>query len=231
MNILFVDIETAPIVEHFKDLPADGQAAFTKKHQFLVDEGKFKSIDEIWTDRAALLAEYAKIVCIGIGSVGYSAKDEMEGMYLKALTGTETEILEAFKMALLKSESTHVCAHRGKEFDFPFMCRRMCINKIELPDIFKVMGKKPWEINWIDTAELWQFTEKKHYVSLITLCFVFGIPTPKHDLEGAQVPAAFYRGEITRIATYCLDDVSALINGFRGLEGKAAIPVFKKVLA
>lgn len=231
MEILFLDIETAPEYATFDELPDDGKLAFKKKFQHKVDSGEYPDLATIYEKEAALYAEFAKIVCIGLGSIAFNGKEGVDMAYLKALTGTEDEILQAFILAVEKMNPTHICAHRGKKFDFPFIARRMHIARLPLPSILNITGKPKWEIAWLDTAELWQFGDYSHYVSLITLCFVFKIPSPKQTLEGSEVPAAFYRGEIQLIANYCLDDTFALINVFRAMQNAAPIVHVKRVLA
>jgi 3'-5' exonuclease len=230
MNILFLDIETSQEYEHFKDMPEDGQKAFLKKFKSKVDasEGKL-TIEDVYRDEAALYAEFSRIVCISVGTI--MSVDAEPTVMCKAYIGTEVEIFEKLFTALDKLQVTNVCAHNGNAFDFPFLVRRLMINRYPIPGVFLTAGKKPWEMSWIDTNELWQCLDKRHYTSLITLCYVFKIPSPKVDMEGKDVPAAFHRGEIQRIATYCNLDVFALVNVYNAIKKKDIITKVKYAIA
>ncbi|MFV0304328.1 MAG: ribonuclease H-like domain-containing protein, partial [Moheibacter sp.] len=117
-----------------------------------------------------------------------------------------------------------LCAHNGKEFDFPFMARRMLINGIELPSILNLQGKKPWEIPHLDTMELWKFGDYKHYTSLNLLANVLEIPTPKDDIDGSQVATVYYKEEnIERIKTYCEKDVLTVAQIFRKFRNESLL--------
>ncbi len=106
-----------------------------------------------------------------------------------------------------------LCAHNGKEFDFPFLARRMIINRIPLPEILKVHGKKPWETSFCDTMELWKFGDFKHYTSLDLLTHILQIPSPKNDIKGSDVARIYYKEkDLERIKKYCSHDVAALAN-------------------
>lgn len=223
-SILFVDIETAPEYRTFAEMPEDGKAAFAKKFKSRIECGDYMDLEEAYQGEAALYAEFSKIICIGIGSVVLDKNDSSKiKIFLKGYTGDEKDILTGFLSSLEKGSYQNICAHRGKQFDFPFIARRLQIKGIALPQILAVQYAKPWELNWEDTAELWQFTDKKHYVSLITLAYVFGIPSPKTTLDGSQVPAAFYEGRIDDIKKYCLDDVLCLVRIWRKMKYEVEI--------
>ena len=124
-----------------------------------------------------------------------------------------------------KNEKEDVlCAHNGKEFDFPYLCRRMLVNGIKIPKILQIMGKKPWEINHIDTLEFWKFGDYKHYTSLELLTEIFGIPSPKDDIKGSDVARVYWEEkDLNRIAKYCQKDVLALVQLFLRFKGESLL--------
>ncbi len=224
--ILFLDIETVPDKEHFLDLSLDGQAAFLKKFQTGIDRGDYKDPEEAYQKNASFLAEFSKIVCIAVGRIfATDPTDITKSKVLKisAITGEEDQILIKLGKMLSANYGTgsldklgpdFICAHNGKTFDFPFLARRYTMRGIALPGILNVRFKKPWETPWLDTIEMWQFSDRKHYVSLITLAYAFGLKSPKETMSGADVAPAFRAGEIKKIANYCLDDLITLVNCF-----------------
>lgn len=220
-NTLFLDIETVPEYPTLSELPEAGQIAFKKKFGPRVASGQYGNFDEAYEAEAGLHAEFSKIVCIGIGSVTLQKSDGGEAnyiMHVKGLIGTEKEILEAFVAAIEKANPSRICAHNGMAFDFPFICRRMLINRMALPNILNIGTKKPWEVAWDDTAVMWKFADFKSYTSLITLCYVFGVESPKQEIDGSQVAQAFLDGKIQTIKKYCMQDVRALIEVYRGIN-------------
>ncbi|AXG69100.1 putative 3'-5' exonuclease related to the exonuclease domain of PolB [Kordia sp. SMS9] len=208
-NVLFLDIETVPEYPHFDDLDAEEKTlweqktSYQRKDEFTADE---------FYDRAGIWAEFGKIICI---SVGYFAnKGDIRQFRTTSFYGEEEHLLREFK-ALLESHFNRpqqlLCAHNGKEFDFPYIARRMIINRVPLPFKLNLFGKKPWEIPHLDTMELWKFGDYKHYTSLRLMTKVLGIPSPKDDIDGSQVRNVFYEeGDIDRIITYCEKDVIAV---------------------
>jgi len=209
-NILFLDIETVPEVEDFNDLLEEKQELFALKTQY---QRKDEFTSEEFYERAGIWAEFGKIVCI---SVGYFTKFNSENreFRVKSLIGEETTILQNFKGLLNNhfNKPQHVlCGHNGKEFDFPFIARRMIIHQIELPEKLNLFGKKPWEIAHLDTMDMWKFGDYKHFTSLKLLTNILGIPSPKDDIDGSQVGAVFYKEkDVKRIADYCEKDTIAV---------------------
>jgi len=117
-----------------------------------------------------------------------------------------------------------LCAHNGKEFDFPYIARRMIINGITLPNHLDLFGKKPWEVNHLDTMELWKFGDYKNYTSLKLLANVLGIPSPKEDIDGSMVRDVFYKErDLDRIARYCELDVITTAQIFLRLRNEAIL--------
>jgi hypothetical protein len=209
-NILFLDIETVPEEKDFSNLPADVQELFALKTQYQRKEDF--SAEEFY-ERAGIWAEFGKIVCI---SVGYftNFKSENRNFRVTSFFGDEVQLLKDFKSLLEKhfNKPPHVlCAHNGKEFDFPFIARRMIIHQIALPEKLNLFGKKPWEIPHLDTMELWKFGDYKHFTSLKLLTSILGIPSPKDDISGSEVATVYYQeNNIQRIVTYCEKDTIAI---------------------
>ena len=216
-NILFLDIETVPEVEDFTTLDPEMQSLYEQKTQY---QRKDDFTAEAFYDRAGIWAEFGKIVCI---SVGYFVnKGDIRHFRVTSFFGEEKKILNDFNNLLSNhfNGPQHVlCGHNAKEFDFPFIARRMIINGIEIPSKLNLFGKKPWEIPHLDTLELWKLGDYKHYTSLKLMCKVLGIPSPKGDIDGSQVGQVFYVDkDIDRIVTYCEKDVIAVAQIFLRLR-------------
>ena len=208
-NILFLDIETVPETEHFSDLDSDFQELFAHKTQY---QRKEDVSPEEFYERAGIWAEFGKIVCI---SVGYFTQKSGERQFrVTTFQGDEERLLLDFSNLINNHFNLpqHVmCGHNVKEFDFPFIARRMLIHGIKIPDKLNLMGKKPWEVPHLDTLELWKFGDYKHFTSLKLLTKVLGVPSPKDDIDGSEVAKVFYKDkDIDRIATYCEKDVIAV---------------------
>lgn len=224
-HILFLDVETVPQVYDFKDVPQRSKYLFNEKVKNQVNEEV--TVEQLYRQRGGILAEFGKIICI---SVGYIQKlDDEYKLRLKSFYGdNEKKILEDFSTLLNKSFKNEkedvLCAHNGKEFDFPYLCRRMLVNGIKIPKILQIMGKKPWEINHIDTLEFWKFGDYKHYTSLELLTEIFGIPSPKDDIKGSDVARVYWEeNDLNRIAKYCQKDVLALVQLFLRFKGESML--------
>ncbi len=210
-KVLFLDIETVPQVYNFNDLDERGKELWEKKNAWQLRDGG--SPEDIY-ERAGILAEFGKIVCI---SVGFVASDgPFKNIRTKSFYGDDEKVLLKEFSELLNNHYTFpdqlLCAHNGKEFDFPYICRRMLINGLKIPTILNMAGKKPWEIRHLDTMELWKFGDYKNYTSLELLTYVFNIPTPKDDIDGSQVAMMYYEvKDLDRIARYCEKDVVATV--------------------
>jgi predicted PolB exonuclease-like 3'-5' exonuclease len=208
-NILFLDIETVPETEHFSDLDSDFQELFAHKTQY---QRKEDVSPEEFYERAGIWAEFGKIICISVGY--FSQKNGERQFRVTTFQGDEERILIDFSNLINNHFNLpqHVmCGHNVKEFDFPFIARRMLIHGIKIPDKLKLMGKKPWEVPHLDTLELWKFGDYKHFTSLKLLTKVLGVPSPKDDIDGSEVAKVFYKdNDIDRIATYCEKDVIAV---------------------
>jgi hypothetical protein len=226
-KILFLDIETVPQAYTYDQLDEKSQALFEAKNRFQISPDK--SIEQIFSERGGILAEFGKIVCISVGMLHEGSQGR--SIRLKSYYHDDEEtLLTQFKRLLEDHYNSpyHVlCGHNSKEFDIPYICRRMIINGIALPNILQISGKKPWEINHIDTMELWKFGDYKSYTSLSLLCHVMHIPTPKDDISGADVARVYYEeNDLQRIMVYCEKDVVALIQLFLRLQGEVLVDEF-----
>ena len=202
-KILFLDIETVPAWPDYNSMPDDFRALWDHKSGYLKKSDA--DTPELLYPRAGIYAEFGKIICI---SAGYFNGDTFR---MKSFYGDdEKEILTEFAGMLnkfCKSPEYALAAHNGKEFDFPYISRRMLVHQIPLPIVLDNQGRKPWEVTFIDTMEMWKFGDFKHYTSLALLAALFGLPTPKGDLDGSQVARVYYQEhDLERIARYCQND-------------------------
>ena len=227
-KLLFLDIETVPLTYRFSELNDTSKSLWDKKTKFL-QEREGMSADKVY-EKAGIYAEFGKIICISVGFM-VQVKGEHQIRLKSFSSSDEKEVLQGF-IDLLNSHYNHnsyiLCAHNGKEFDFPYISRRLLINQMKLPKLLDNAGKKPWEINNIDTLELWKFGDYKHYTSLELLTNIFNIPTPKDDIDGSQVAKIFYEdNDLDRIINYCEKDVVATIQLFQKYRGEKLIdPAF-----
>ena len=217
-NILFLDIETVPEVQHFTDLKKTKQDLWEQKSQY---QRKDEFTSEEFYPKAGIWAEFGKIICISVGY--FTFQGDIRTFRTTSFYGEETKILKDFKNLLIShfSQTKHLlCAHNGKEFDFPYIARRMIINNIELPYKLNLFGKKPWEVPHLDTLDLWKFGDYKTYTSLKLLTNVLDIPSPKDDIDGSEVYRVYYEEDnIDRIITYCEKDTIAVAQIFLRLRG------------
>ena len=221
-KVLFLDIETVPIKYNFEQLSPEFQKLWEEKT--LWQRKAEYTAAEFYKKKAGIMAEFAKVVCI---SVGYLFKEKGENHFrIKSFYGDEEkELLSDFILLLNKEFNTKshlLCAHNGKEFDFPFLARRILVNGLKLPKLLDIAGKKPWEVNHLDTMELWRFGDYKHYTSIKLLSALFNIPTPKDDIDGSQVARVYYEEkDLERIKTYCQKDtltVAQLLLKYKGQD-------------
>ena len=217
-NILFLDIETIPEMQCFSDLEKSKQELWEQKSQY---QRKDEFTAEEFYPRAGIWAEFGKIICISVGY--FTFQEDKRTFRTTSFSGEEIKILKDFKTLLIShfSQAKHLlCAHNGKEFDFPYIARRMIINAIELPYKLNLFGKKPWEVPHLDTLDLWKFGDYKSYTSLQLLTNVLGIPSPKDDIDGSEVYRVYYEeNNIDRIITYCEKDTIAVAQIFLRLRG------------
>lgn len=205
-HILFLDIETVPENESFEELNDEKKELWDHKSKY---QRKDEFTAEEFYERAGIWAEFGKIICISVGYFNF--KGDIRTFRTTSFYGDEVKLLKEFKNLLLThfSSTKHLlCGHNAKEFDFPYIARRMIIHGIELPYKLNLFGKKPWEIPHLDTMELWKFGDYKHFTSLKLLANILGIPSPKQDIDGSMVRQVFYEEkDLDRIVTYCELDV------------------------
>ena len=211
-NILFLDIETVSQFETYLHLPEEWKEMWDIKAQFLLRNKETETAETIY-ERAGIYAEFGKIICISCGCLQGNGDDKK--LLIKSYCGNdEKKLLKEFSDMLQKwsgDADKYLCAHNGKEFDYPYICRRMVINGIEIPEALKIAGRKPWEVRHLDTLEFWKFGDYKNYTSLNLLAKVLGISSPKDDIDGSQVNGVYWKEkDLDRIVTYCQKDVVTL---------------------
>ncbi|MBD8488390.1 3'-5' exonuclease [Echinicola sp. CAU 1574] len=219
-DILFLDIETASFTEKFSELPSRLQEEWQKKANYLQQAPEEKSIEALYFEKAGIYAEFGKVLCIGLGYFLYDPDKEQLQFRTKSIAmDNEHDTLLEFRDILEKKVWT-LCAHNGKEFDFPYLCRRMLINRIPLPDALQMAGKKPWEIRHLDTLELWKFGDYKHYTRLELLAAIFDIPSSKDGINGSEVNEVYYHHQdLKNIREYCIRDVEVTAKIYLAFQG------------
>jgi DNA polymerase elongation subunit (family B) len=219
-DILFLDIETVATTDDFNTLDERIKTQWARKASFLKRD-EHKTDEDLYHERAGIYAEFGKIICIAVGKFFEQENGEIV-LKTKTYAGHDENILlTEFKSMVerLDPASIKLCAHNGKEFDFPYLCRRMLINEIPLPPVLNLSGKKSWEVPHIDTLEMWKFGDYKHYTSLDLLAAVFNIPTSKSEMDGSQVNKVYYQDQdLVKITEYCLRDVVVLTQLFLKLK-------------
>ncbi len=210
-DILFLDIETVPQYPDFLKLDEYTQHLWESKAVSFCKEEQTPA--DVY-QRAGIYAEFGKIICISVGFIHKQPDGKLAFRLKSCFSENEAELLTGFSDVITRFGMQHnmqLCAHNGKEFDFPYIARRMLINGIALPTILDIAGKKPWEVSFLDTMELWRFGDYKSYTSLKVLTHIFGIPSPKDDIDGSQVAEVFWKEkDILRIVRYCEKDVLAI---------------------
>lgn len=230
-KILFLDIETVPQTASIDELNPEMKHLWEDKFAIIKARMPEKYAEETTADYgyqngAGIYAEFAKIVCISVGVIYFKGNEKH--IRSKSFAGDdEVRLLRDFALMASKflvSNQHYVCGHNIKEFDIPFICRRMLVNGITIPNALDVSGKKPWETSFIDTLELWKFGDFKNYTSLKLLTAIFGIPTPKDDIDGSQVASVYYNEkDVNRISLYCEKDVVATAQVYLRLCGEQTI--------
>ena len=216
-HILFLDIETVSTVETYEQLSVRMQQLWNKKTKKLkLTENQTPAQ---YYKNAGIYAEFGKVICI---SVAYMKNNVLR---IKSFHNKDEKILlQDFANLLRKyfSKNHHrLCAHNGKEFDFPYLCRRMLINGISIPNILNISGVKPWETQFLDTMEMWKFGDYKNYTSLDLLAAVFDIPSPKENIDGSMIYELYWQQkEYQQIKDYCEKDVLTIAQLFLRYQGK-----------
>ena len=222
-KILFLDIETVAQSPNFSDLSEAFQKHWEQKSRYISND------DETSTEsygRAGIYAEFGKIVCISVGII--RIENGTKKLRLKSYYNDDEAVLLTDFFELLNqhynTRDSLLCAHNGKEFDFPYIARRALINGIAIPEILDLAGKKPWEVPHLDTLQLWKFGDYKNYTSLSLLTTVFNIPTPKDDIDGSMVNEVYWVDkDLERIAAYCQKDVVALTQLFLRFRNESLV--------
>jgi 3'-5' exonuclease len=224
-NILFLDIETVPQQPDYNSLPDDWKELWNTKSATLLKYHEEETKESLYP-RAGIYAEFGKIICISCGVM--QGGGEQKKILLKSFAGdNEKLLLHEFSAMINKwttGEPKFLCAHNGKEFDFPYLCRRLIIIGLPIPAILNIAGKKPWEVSHLDTLELWKFGDFKSYTSLNLLAHTLGIPTPKDDIDGSKVWEVYWKEKnLQRIVTYCQKDVITVAQVFLRMQGEPLI--------
>lgn len=220
-RILYLDIETVPAASEYRELPERFAKLWDKKAAIIGRNDPDLTAEELY-ERAGIYAEFGKIICISTGYL-YRSSDGEQFRVTSFASDNEFELLTDFSRLLNRhfNDLRHhrLCAHNGKEFDFPYIARRMLVHGISLPELLHLQGKKPWEIPHMDTMEMWKFGDYKNYTSLDLLSALFDLPTPKDDIDGSQIYRVYYKErDLDRIVKYCEKDVVALARVHRRLS-------------
>lgn len=221
-NILFLDIETVSCKATYEDLEAQLKPLWDKK-ALAFGKAELEAVSKLYVEKAAIYAEFGKVIVIGLGMILDGSNNEPQ-LHVKAFSDHhEMALLEKFSKFLTtewQQSSLRLCAHNGKEFDFPYLCRRMLIHGIPLPQVLDTAGKKPWEVNHLDTMEMWRFGDKKSFTSLHLLATLFDIVSSKELMDGSQVNDYYYnKKDLASISQYCMQDVMVTAQLFLKLNG------------
>ncbi|MDR0737997.1 MAG: 3'-5' exonuclease [Prevotellaceae bacterium] len=224
-HVLFLDVETVPQAASYNELPERIKTLWEKKSVYIRKENQ--TAEEVY-ERAGILAEFGKIICISAGYIHEGEKGKV--FRVKSFYGDDEKLLLTQFCASLhaffaKRRNAQLCAHNGKEFDFPYIARRILINSLPLPAVLDMAGRKPWEVPFLDTMELWKFGDYKHFCSLDLLTTILDIPTPKDDIDGSRVAAVYYEEKnIARIVQYCEKDAMAVAQLLLRYRGEPLLP-------
>jgi len=224
-KIFFMDIETVPQFSNYAKIPDNLKKLWDHKTVLLNKMDDHKSADELY-HRAGIYAEFGKIICISVGTFRKIENDNLQFRIKTYYNHNETLILQAFIDLMndhFRPSVNFLCAHNGREFDFPYISRRILINNLKIPSALDVAGKKPWEIeHLLDTLQLWRFGDYKNFTSLDLLCTILNVPTPKNDISGQDVWKIYWEeNDLEKIVKYCEKDVLAiarLMMRFKGLS-------------
>lgn len=222
-NILFLDIETVPQYPDFYEAPQAWRNFWEAKSERIARGSDDDAVTLF--EQAGIYAEFGKIICISV------AYHDNEKIYVKSFYSADDEagLLKEFSLMLenfcQRRNEVYLCAHNGKEFDFPYIARRMMINRLPLPEVFKMSGKKPWEIKHLDTMEMWKFGDYKSFTSLDLLAYIFGLSSPKSNMSGSDVFQKFYiENDLDSIVEYCQRDVVTVVQLLRLFNNLDPVP-------
>ena len=220
-NLLFLDIETVACTDNYINLSERLKTQWARKASFFKRDTT-QTDEDLFNLRAGIYAEFGKVIVIAVGKL-FEPEPGKLGLKTRCLSGDdEKKVLNDFKTIVEKTDQTNLklCAHNGKEFDFPYLSRRMLVNGIQLPVVLNLSGRKSWEIPHLDTMEMWKFGDYKHYTSLDLLAAIFNIPTSKSDMDGSMVNSVYYQEKnLPKISAYCTADVVALAQLYLKMKG------------
>ena len=229
-HVLFLDVETVPQTAEYNDLPERMKTLWEKKSTYFRKDDQ--TAEDVY-ERAGILAEFGKIICISAGYIHEVDKGKV--FRVKSFYGDDerlvlTQFCASLHAFFAKRKNAQLCAHNGKEFDFPYIARRILVNGLPLPDVLDVAGRRPWEVPFLDTMELWKFGDYKHFCSLDLLTTILDIPTPKDDIDGSRVAAVYYEEKnIARIVQYCEKDAMAVAQLLLRYRGEPLLPDTERV--
>ena len=235
-NILFLDIETAPVAGDFEELSEEMQELWGLKCQTIlrrpVDEIEYHEMADVFKLKAGIYSEFAKIICISVGFLTRQSDGSDPVLRLKSFSNHQEDKLilefgDLLNRHFNNPDKFAICGHNIKEFDIPFICRSTLVNQLPLPKMLDIAGKKPWETkHLLDTLEMWKFGDIKNYTSLRLLAALFGIPSPKDDISGADVGRVYWEDrDLDRISSYCEKDVLATVQLFLKFK---RLPILKE---
>lgn len=224
-NILFLDIETVPQHDGHENLPEEWRALWDLKASYLLRNKESETAQSIYS-RAGIYAEFGKIICVSCGIIHGTGNQKK--FLIKSFCGDDEKLLLCEFCDMLNrwcaDGNKCLCAHNGKEFDFPYLCRRLIVNHLAIPEILRLHGKKPWDVPHFDTLELWKFGDYKSYTSLNLLAHTLGIATSKDDIDGSNVHEVYWKEKnLQRITTYCQKDVLTVAQVFLRMNGESLI--------
>ncbi|MDH5604451.1 MAG: 3'-5' exonuclease [Cyclobacteriaceae bacterium] len=224
-DLLIIDIETVSTTWQYDSLDERLRKQWERKAQLIKNE-EGKTPGELFLEKAGIYAEFGKIVCISMGFFTLKEGGKWSFRVKSVAHEDEKSLLTEFISYLSRFDerTTCLCAHNGKEFDFPYLCRRLLINEMPLPTLLDNSGKKPWEVNFIDTMEMWKFGDWKSYTSLELLATLFGVDSSKSDMDGSMVSKVYYEENgLDKIAEYCAQDVIVTAQVYLKMAGLPTI--------
>jgi uncharacterized protein YprB with RNaseH-like and TPR domain len=220
-NLICIDIETVPAHPDFGSLPDELKELYLKKSERLKHENENE--EEQYFNHAGIYAEFGKIICITLG-LFKKEKGEYHIRIKSLCSDDEKKVLQDFAAILMKHPRRNrlqFCGHNIREFDIPFLCRRFLIHHLDLAEPMDISGRKPWDVNMVDTMQLWRFGDIKHFTSIKLLALILGIESPKNDIDGKDVGRVYWKEKnLQRIVEYCQRDVitvAQLVMRFKGL--------------
>lgn len=223
-DILFIDVKTVSQYPNLEDAPAPYQRFWARKAERFMGEGETPAT--IYS-KSAIFSEFGRILAISMGF--FRNLNGKETLRITTLTGDERAILIEFcrrvESFAARHENFNFCAHNGKEFDFPYIARRLLIQGFPIPPAMYAAGRKPWETNFLDTFELWKFGDYKHFTPLYLLGYIFGVSELIEDMEGSKIHEVYYlEANLEKIAEFSQHELATCAQLYRRFVGLPAIP-------